>query len=611
MSQMNPYMTNPNAELYALLAQRAANLDRQGGGASAGAGIELDLMNRQAELAALAAGQSDERALRERALTTQSEMDMLKAREESAMRMATKQSELDEMAALNKETRGEARDIRTAQLNEQMLSRGRKEEFDFAQQGRLNEARLNQRVMENTLNLEKRLYLEKQQVEFQLAQSGDVNDPELNALLQQKRAALVDLKRREMAAQKTLAEKDAALKSQLSSREKEISTMREGLITYENGLAGVALAPFIEQYRKDPIRGGIPSGSFLGRVAEESIAPFEFLGEIFTKDQVADTEIGRRLGYNNLTAMGLGTFNESSADMVAAATRAPGTEQLRASADTGFTATGQLIKRFADPSAQINADRYTINLLSELAYQVFNATGQRLDNTGVDALKKVMSEMYAISRNATLSPEEASQKLMTPLQEASTAIFGGDPSQAANSLPRLVAGLKSVFKKASAQAGELTKTIDPAGNITTDTLQTNALIYSLGEGSRLNRVLGLMSGKIFTSEGLGEALGYLEGMVEDESGYLNLGNLPSRGAAARNLQFALQPETAEAVDELRKLTVEARRAKADKSTAETDIELKSETELENLIQKGKREKGSRNLQLIQDLLGRIPPNQEL
>lgn len=229
MSQMNPYMTNPNAELYAMLGQRAANLDRQGPSISAGSGIEFDLMDRQAALAELAAVRSEDRDSRARALDAIARRDAMSTQEDFMMRMVERQ---------------------------------------------------------------KNLLMEEQDLHLQLASAELPMQEELLAKLQKKQADILDFNTRKVAAEAELARRSPEFAKEYSQRIGQVRTLATGLTEFKKQIGErLGAEKTIENYLANPNKAGLRPESGAGAIAGSFLGAAESIKDFFTGDTVDETSL--------------------------------------------------------------------------------------------------------------------------------------------------------------------------------------------------------------------------------------------------------------------------------------------------------------------------------
>lgn len=229
MSQMNPYMTNPNAELYAMLGQRAANLDRQGPSISAGSGIEFDLMDRQAALAELAAVRSEDRAGRARALDAIARRDAMSTQEDFMMRMVERQ---------------------------------------------------------------KNLLMEEQDLHLQLASAELPMQEELLAKLQKKQADILDFNTRKVAAEAELARRSPEFAKEYSQRIGQVRTLADGLSKFKKVIGeSLGAEKSIENYLANPNKAGLRPESGRKAIATTFGGIGESIKDFFTGDTVDETRL--------------------------------------------------------------------------------------------------------------------------------------------------------------------------------------------------------------------------------------------------------------------------------------------------------------------------------
>jgi hypothetical protein len=244
MSQMNPYMTNPNAELYAMLGQRAANLDRQGGGVSAGAGIEFDLLDKQAALAELAATRSEDREGRARALDAITRRGEMQSQEEFMLRMAERQ---------------------------------------------------------------KQLMFEEQDLELELASADADSRDALLAQLVEKQKTLLDFNNRKLSAEAEMARRSPEMAKAYGQRLSQVSQTAEGLSEFKKQFAGALNAETtLTNFLANPNKGGFVPKSNAQALKSGVRSLVEGAGEFFTGDIVSDIDLID--AYQNTGKMGADMF---------------------------------------------------------------------------------------------------------------------------------------------------------------------------------------------------------------------------------------------------------------------------------------------------------------
>lgn len=239
MSQMNPYMTNPNAELYAMLGQRAANLQQQGGSyVGAGSSNDIEIMNQRDALDAM----SD-------------------VRDEGRMRRM--------MALQSIAGRRQARD----------------------------EAELNRQIMEDVARQKMDLLLQEQKLNMQLAAADDPSDEALNLKLRQIQDRMADINRRETAANAALAGRNQEFGKEFMARTGELKQMSTALDTWRGKIdkeANVAAA--IDEFRSNPNKGGFAPISGIARLGLGVEQTVDAFARFFTGTQADFPELQTKFG---------------------------------------------------------------------------------------------------------------------------------------------------------------------------------------------------------------------------------------------------------------------------------------------------------------------------
>jgi hypothetical protein len=541
MSQMNPYMTNPNAELYAMLGQRAANLDRQGPSVSAGSGIEFDLMSHQAALEELAANRGEGRYARR-----------------AAIDRISRRNELEDL-------------------------------LKFQGQSGEQEAALNKAMMEDIARMKMDLQLQEEELNLKLSQAEDANDESILANRQSLRQKMAEINRQEMAAQALMAQKNQQFGKEFSTRVGEVRSLQTALKRYREGIDGTNIDAFIQEFKTNPAKGGLISQSLLERGISGVAKGFEGLFEIATGDKFSDVDIQDRLG---LYEMKYGRGNPSQVGMLAAAARLKDggglIGLLGQSKISGLV--GDTIQNMTDTARQIDADRFTSQLLGDVVTKGLSSAGTDFDfNTGNQQVQKLLSQMSSLSRTPNLSAKDMSEQLMPTLKNAATAIFGPGQTEDAN-LGRMVEALDTLLSKANRQSATYLASMAEGGTINAASIQNAAVAYSLKEAARLKRVLETAtSGKVLTSEALGSALGEVERVYDPATGTYNIGLLPSgMTEQGKRVSTALGGRTMTSIDEMTNEVTRNREALAQLAAQRTGAQTGAESELEQLLTTGKR-----------------------
>lgn len=552
MSQMNPYMTNPNAELYAMLGQRAANLDRQGGGVSAGSGIEFDLMSHQAALEELAANRGEGRYARR-----------------AAIDRISRRNELEDM-------------------------------LKFQGQSGEQEAALNKAMMEDIARMKMDLQLQEEELNLKLSQAEDANDESILANRQSLRQKMAEINRQEMAAQALMAQKNQQFGKEFSTRVGEVRSLQTALQEYRKGIDGANIDAFIQEFKTNPAKGGLKNLSAAERAGVGIGGMLEGFAELFTGDVTSDTEIVSRLGLPAGTFLMQGGdqgLSGSTMGMIAAAARLKDggglKAQLSRSSIAGLKPTTQVnevFDRLSGSQYQIDADRFTSQLLGDVITKGLSSAGTDFDfNTGNKQVQKLLAQMSSLSRTPNLSAKDMSEQLMPTLKNAATAIFGPGQTEDAN-LGRMVEALDTLLSKANRQSATYLASMAEGGAITSASIQNAAVAHSLKEAARLKRVLETAtSGKVLTSEALGSALGEVERVYDPATGTYNIGLLPSgMTEQGKRVATALGGRTMTSIDEMTNEVTRNREALAQLAAQRTGAQTGAESELEQLLTTGKR-----------------------
>lgn len=540
MSQMNPYMTNPNAELYAMLGQRAANLDRQGGGVSAGSGIEFDLMSHQAALEELAANRGEGRYARR-----------------AAIDRISRRNELEDL-------------------------------LKFQGQSGEQEAALNKAMMEDIARMKMDLQLQEEELNLKLSQAEDANDESILANRQSLRQKMAEINRQEMAAQALMAQKNQQFGKEFSTRVGEVRSLQTALQEYRKGIDGANIDAFIQEFKTNPAKGGLQRQSLLGRGIGLLESGIETGLEVFTGDIFSDRDIANKF---NLSG-DLSGVSPSQVGMLASAARLKDggglIGLLGQSKISGLV--GDTIQKMADPARQIDADRFTSQLLGDVITKGLSSAGTDFDfNTGNQQVQKLLSQMSSLSRTPNLSAKDMSEQLMPTLKNAATAIFGPGQTEDAN-LGRMVEALDTLLSKANRQSATYLASMAEGGTINAASIQNAAVAYSLKEAARLKRVLETAtSGKVLTSEALASALGEVERVYDPATSTYNIGLLPSgMTEQGKRVATALGGRTMTSIDEMTNETTRNREVLAQLAAQRTGAQTGAESELEQLLTTGKR-----------------------
>lgn len=552
MSQMNPYMTNPNAELYAMLGQRAANLDRQGGGVSAGSGIEFDLMSHQAALEELAANRGEGRYARR-----------------AAIDRISRRNELEDL-------------------------------LKFQGQSGEQEAALNKAMMEDIARMKMDLQLQEEELNLKLSQAEDANDESILANRQSLRQKMAEINRQEMAAQALMAQKNQQFGKEFSTRVGEVRSLQTALQEYRKGIDGANIDAFIQEFKTNPAKGGLKNLSAAERAGVGIGGMLEGFAELFTGDVTSDTEIVSRLGLPAGTFLMQGGdqgLSGSTMGMIAAAARLKDggglKAQLSRSSIAGLKPTTQVnevFDRLSGSQYQIDADRFTSQLLGDVITKGLSSAGTDFDfNTGNKQVQKLLAQMSSLSRTPNLSAKDMSEQLMPTLKNAATAIFGPGQTEDAN-LGRMVEALDTLLSKANRQSATYLASMAEGGAITSASIQNAAVAHSLKEAARLKRVLETAtSGKVLTSEALASALGEAERVYDPATGTYNIGLLPSgMTEQGKRVAAALGGRTMTSIDEMTNEITRNREALAQLAAQRTGTQAGAESELEQLLTTGKR-----------------------
>lgn len=543
MSQMNPYMTSPNADIYALLAQRAASLDEQasrgGGGVSAGSNVNFDLMSHSARL--------DERAQQQ-------------------------QFEREQLGQFLGDIRG-------------------RENMQF-------EANLNRQMMEDAMQMKMELYLEMQAVNMQLAQAENFDDPVLLAKKQELERKEADLNSRQNAAQALLAKRNQDFGKAWETRMGEVTKLADALTQYKDTVSGVDINSIVDEFKANPLKGGIEDQSGLGALSRGLATSIESVGEFFTGDKVYDNEIARRFGIAPGFFGGEPTLSDKNKAILASAVRVEQGSFRRLLNREKFD-------QLADPSYQKDADRFTSQLLTDMVLKGMSSVGTDVDlSTASPEVQKLLSELISSARSST-SPDDLAKKIAPMLESTSMAIFGA--KEGASGVPKLIEAMDTILQKANAGAADRLAKMAGGKAISADTIQTAALANALSEAGRIRRVLETATnGKYMTSKQLQAAMGTLAGIKDKETGTYNLGLLPSPlSPDSLPVGAVLGQPMMTRVDDMINFLNQNREEQARISEERLKTRSTGESEMERLISSGRTAATQKQEEVIRQLLGEV------
>jgi len=492
---MNPYMTNPNAELYAMLGQRAANLDRQGGGVSAGAGIEFDLLDKQSALAELAATRSEDREGRARALDAITRRGEMQSQEEFMLRMAERQ---------------------------------------------------------------KQLMFEEQDLELELASADADSRDALLAQLVEKQKTLLDFNNRKLSAEAEMARRSPEMAKAYSQRLSQVSQTAEGLSEFKKQFAGTlnaetTLANFLANPNKGGFRAQAPIGSVLGGIA----SGFESIRDVFSSTKVDETGLataGRSLGAGGADMLAAAMQSQGLNEAI----KSQGFEDLYALVGASSELDGRGLVQYDDKGNIItqsaglranagSADKFSNSVLADLVITGLSNSGTNLDmNKATPAMTKLIGELNDISRSSVpMKAADVAARLKPLIDSAAVDIFG---EAAEASAPKLLEVLDETFKAASKQAGKYSGSILQDGNITAQSIQNAALGKALERAAALSHTLKAgTKNQYLTSEALSRVIGAAktESLVDPITGQVNYGilNLDPTTEMGAQIRSALGSKT--------------------------------------------------------------------
>lgn len=553
MSQMNPYMTNPNAELYAMLGQRAANLQQQGGSyVGAGSSNDIEIMNQRDALDAM----SD-------------------VRDEGRMRRM--------MALQSIAGRRQARD----------------------------EAELNRQIMEDVARQKMDLLLQEQDLNMKLAAADDPSDEALNLKLRQIQDRMADINRRETAANAALASRNQEFGKEFMARTGELKQMSTALDTWRGKIdkeANVAAA--IDEFRSNPNKGSFSPLSGFTKLGALGGGAMESLFEFFTGDRVADAQIEAALGVGGILTPG-DTLSGKNVGLLASAVRMKaGGGLLGVVKDSKFSGyVGDTLQRISGAEYQKDADRFSSQLLSDVVSKGIANAGTDFDmNLGGQQIQKVLGELADVARSGNLKPDEVAGRIIPRLEEAARVIYG--PAEGRNALPKLVEAMDVMLSKAASQANELIPMVFKEGGVVdVSSIQNAALVNGLQQASRLRYALQAgTKGKVLTSEQLRTVLGETMAIKPDERGIYNPGALSldpntEMGALVRS---ALGGKTTAEVEALNQALTGQRTTLADLARERTGAMEAGEAELQNLIMQERGARRGRIQNILAEARAKMP-----
>jgi hypothetical protein len=548
MSQMNPYMTNPNAELYAMLGQRAANLQQQGGSyVGAGSSNDIEIMNQRDALDAM----SD-------------------VRDEGRMRRM--------MALQSIAGRRQARD----------------------------EAELNRQIMEDVARQKMDLLMQEQELNMKLAAADDPSDEALNLKLRQIQDRMADINRRETAANAALASRNQEFGKEFMARTGELKQMSTALDTWRQTIdqkANVAAA--IDEFRSNPNKGGFAPISGLARVGRGLASTAEGIYEFFTGgDRFADAAIIDRDAFGGAFA------DERKRGMLAAALRMKdGSGGIMGALKGSTGGATELLQRAATPEFQKDADRFSSQLLSDVVSKGIANAGTDFDmNTGGQQIQKVLGELADVARSGNLKPDEVAGRIIPRLEEAARVIYG--PAEGRNALPKLVEAMDVMLSKAASQANELIPMVFKEGGVVdVSSIQNAAMVNGLQQASRLRYALQAgTKGKVLTSEQLRTVLGETMAIKPDERGIYNPGALSldpntEMGALVRS---ALGGKTTAQVEALSQALTGQRSTLEELARERTSATSAGEAELQDLIMQERGARRGRLQNILAEARAKMP-----
>ena len=535
MSQMNPYMTNPNAELYAMLGQRAANLDRQGPSISAGSGIEFDLMDRQAALAELAAVRSEDRAGRARALDAIARRDAMSTQEDFMMRMIERQ---------------------------------------------------------------KNLLMEEQDLHLQLASAELPMQEELLAKLQKKQADILDFNTRKVAAEAELARRSPEFAKEYSQRIGQVRTLADGLSRFKDVIdKGLGAEKTIENYLANPNKAGLrpESGAGAALMGLSSVAESVTDFFNFTSNAVSNASLERlpRLlgaGGRDMVAAALNSTG------IVDALKQSGFDIKSLNYDPVSRLDFQGANPFEVGSAaqRLGADRFTNNLLSELAVNGLVNSGVNVNvDQAQQAMSRLVGELNDISRSSVpLKPQDISTRLMPILEDTAKKIFGEAEGQ--NSVPKLVELMDATFSAATKESGKYAGSILVDGQINQKSIQNAAVGTALQRAGALGHIMKAgTKNQVLTAENLNRVIGLTEqkALIDPETGEVNYAmlNLDPTTEAGTLVRQALGGKTTAEVEDFLKFLRSNKQTMADITKQQGVSELETMAELLRTQLEGKRQ----------------------
>jgi hypothetical protein len=503
---MSQFMNTPNADLYALLAQEAAqNRLRGGGGTNVGAGSssEIDILTAQGDLA-------------ERAAQREHGRDYSKSHLMLGDTMAQRQHMRGmEMKGLEQANARELLGLEQSGLKERLAieQAGALDQIRLTNEGRMDVAAFEAKAAAAALEKEAELNLrnEFRLAELKLAAQQATGDKAVQ--IQQEIDALekegIAREQKMQAVQRRIAEGNPQAKLELQSASDRLQKLMEAQAAVKTNFERAwdkDGASIMSDFKATVM--ATPAMNMWQGMGEGIMTMREGLGEAMgDADKVSDTAIRYAFGL----PLAKGLHEGANYDALAAAVRSGRVGQKFGGALLDAVSTGRgdvwgQLSSLALPEYDKAANKFALKGMTDLFFKTLAGSGLSVDAvSGRAEVEKLLGLLMDTSTATNLDVADFQKSVRDRLMSASQAMYG---TRAGDSSPQLVEALYAfVDKVGTAKAGSI---LNEKGGVDVDSVRNAAMQYVFERAASLRSALDAGTGKAyFTHKNLTDALARL------------------------------------------------------------------------------------------------------
>lgn len=506
---MSQFMNTPNADLYALLAQEAAqNRLRGGGGTNVGAGSssEIDILTAQGDLAERAAQREHGRDYSKSLLDLMLGDTMAQRQHMRGMEMKNlEQANAKDLQAL--EQSGLERRLAIEQSGAldqiELTNKGRMDLADFERKAAAaaleKEAELNLR---NELRLaELRLAAQQATGDKAVQIQQEIDDLEKEGIAREQKMQAV---------QRRIAESNPQAKLELQGASDRLQKLMEAQAAVKENFERAwdkDGASIMSDFKATAM--ATPAMNMWQGMGENIMTMREGLGEAMgDADKVSDTAIRYAFGL----PLAKGLAEGANYDALAAAVRSGRSGQKFGGALLDAVSTGQgdvwgQLASLALPEYDKAANNFALKGMTDLFFKTLAGSGLSVDAvSGRAEVQKLFGLLMDTSTATNLDAADFQKSVRDRVMSASQAMYG---TRAGDSSSQLVEALYAFIDKVgTAQAGSI---LNEKGGVDVNSVRNAAMQYVFERAASLRSALDAGTGKAyFTHKNLTDALARLK-----------------------------------------------------------------------------------------------------